>query len=113
MKNLMGVIRDRSAMHSNLAKRLPDLASLIKPTLTVVDAIRILMDHGPTGGNLDDVKKLDTLIVSRDIVAADSYATTLFGLQPENIGYIVAGNQSGLGRMNLSELRIEEIAVGA
>ena len=46
----MGLIRNRQAMHGNLGQRLADLTSRIRPTLTVVDAVRILMDHGPTGG---------------------------------------------------------------
>jgi uncharacterized protein (DUF362 family) len=109
MKNLMGLIRNRSAIHSNIGQRLADLTSLFRPTLTVVDAVRILVANGPTGGNLDDVKQLDTVIVSPDIVAADSYATTLFGLRPEDIAYIPAAAALGLGRSDLQSLKIEEI----
>jgi uncharacterized protein (DUF362 family) len=112
MKNLMGVIRDRPSMHQNLGQRLADLTSLVRPHLTVVDAVRMLMNHGPTGGNLNDVKQMDTVIVSPDIVAADSYAATLFGLQPDQLSYIRAGSAMGLGRSDLESLRIEELAVG-
>ncbi len=112
MKNLMGVILDRPAMHSNLGQRLADLASRVRPALTVVDAVRILVSHGPTGGNLEDVRKMDTVIASPDIVAADSYAATLFGLQPHDLSYVRAATEMGLGRSDLGSLRIEEIAVG-
>jgi uncharacterized protein (DUF362 family) len=112
MKNLMGLIQDRDAIHRNLGQRVADLASLFQPDLTVVDAVRILMANGPTGGDLNDVKKLDTVIASADIVAADSYATGLFGLRPEDIAYIPAAAAMGLGRSDLSNLKIEEIAVG-
>jgi uncharacterized protein (DUF362 family) len=78
-----------------------------------VDAVRVLMDNGPTGGNLNDVMQLDTLIVSPDIVAADSYATTLFGLQPNDISFIRAASAMGLGISDLGNLRIEEIDAGA
>ena len=113
MKNLMGVIRDRGVLHRRLGQNLSDLSGRIRPTLTVIDAVRILMDNGPTGGNLNDVKKLDTLIASTDIVAADSYAATLFGLQPEDLDYIRAGAADGLGQSDLSSIKIEEIFVGA
>lgn len=113
MKNLMGLVLDRGAIHVNLGQRIADLTTLFRPKLTVVDAIRILTKHGPSGGNLNDVKKLDTLIVSPDIVAADSYATTLFGLQPDDIEYITAAAKMGLGNKDLKSLRIREIAVGA
>ena len=109
MKNLMGTIRDRGAIHANLGQRLADLTSLIRPTLTIIDAVRILMDNGPTGGDLGDVKKLDTVIVSPDIVAADSYAATLFGLEPGDLGYIKAGSDMSLGRSDIRNLKIEEI----
>lgn len=113
MKNLMGLVLDRSAIHVNLGQRIADLTTLFRPELTVVDAIRILTKHGPSGGYLEDVKKLDAIIVSRDIVAADSYATTLFGLQPDDIEYITAAAEMGLGNKDLKSLRIQEIAVGA
>ncbi len=73
MKNLMGLILDRGSIHMNLGQRIADLTTLFHPNLTVVDAVRVLMDNGPTGGNLNDVNQLDTVIVSPDIVAADSY----------------------------------------
>ena len=112
MKNLMGVIQNRSAMHRNLGQRLADLTSRVQPALTVVDAVRILKAHGPSGGNLDDVMQLDTVIASPDIVAADSYGVTLFGLKPDDLGYIQAGSAMGLGRSDLGSLKIEEFSVG-
>ena len=111
MKNLMGVIYDRPAMHRNLGQRLADLSSRVQPSLIVIDAVRMLMRHGPTGGNLDDVKQMDTVIVSPDIVAADSYAATLFDMQPDDLAYVRAGAAMGLGRSDLNSLKIEEINV--
>ena len=112
MKNLMGVIRNRPMMHHKLGQRLADLSSRVRPALTVVDAVRILVDNGPTGGSLDDVQKMDTVIASPDIVAADSYASTLFGLQPDDLAYVQAATAMGLGRSDLDSLKIEEITVG-
>ena len=113
MKNLMGLISYRETIHADMGQRLADLTDLFRPKLTVVDAVRMLMANGPTGGNLNDVKQMNTIIASADIVAADSYAATLFGLKPEDLSYIKAGTQRGLGRSDLKNLRIEEINVGA
>jgi uncharacterized protein (DUF362 family) len=113
MKNLMGVIYKRGSMHHNLGQRLADLSSRVQPALTVVDAVRMLMDHGPAGGNLDDVRQADTVIASPDVVAADSYAATLFDLRPEDLSYVSAGSAMGLGSSDLDALKIEEINVGA
>jgi uncharacterized protein (DUF362 family) len=113
MKNLLGVVKDRPPLHINLGQNLADLATRIRPTLTVLDAIRILTANGPTGGNLDDVKKLDTIIVSPDYVAVDAYGSTLFGLKPTDLDYVRAGAKSGFGRADIENLKIEEINVGA
>jgi uncharacterized protein (DUF362 family) len=113
MKNLMGVIYDRSQIHIDLGQHLADLNSRVRPQLTVIDAVRILLDHGPTGGSLEDVKQMDTVIAGTDVVATDSYAATLFGMQAEDLTYIRAATEMGLGRSDLGGLRIEEIEVGA
>lgn len=108
-KNLLGVITQPNQIHRNLDQRVADLASLIRPTLTVVDAVRILVDHGPTGGSLNDVKQTDTIIASPDLVAADAYAASLFDIAAEDIAYIKAMAAMGLGTMDLDTIKIEEI----
>ncbi len=113
MKNLMGVVEDRSAMHISLGQCIADLNALVRPQLTVVDAVRILTANGPTGGNLADVKKLDTLIAGPDVVAADSYAASLFGMQPADLDFIALGVGMGLGRSDLENLNIRVIPVTA
>ena len=112
MKNMMGTIAYRESIHGNMGQRLADLTSRIKPALTVVDAVRILMANGPTGGDLGDVKKLDTVIATPDIVAADTYAASLFDVKPDELAYIPAGVKMGLGRSDLANLKIEQITVG-
>lgn len=111
MKNLMGLIQNRGQIHYNLGQRVADLTSLLRPRLTIVDAVRILMNHGPTGGNLDDVKMTNTIIASQDIVAADAYAATLFGLTGNDIPFIRSGAQMALGTMDLKSVKVEEINV--
>lgn len=100
-----------SALHANLGQRIADLVSLVRPTLTVVDAVRILKANGPTGGNLEDVQLTNTVIASHDIVAADAYAATLFGLKGADIAYVRAAAEMGLGTMDLGAIELEEIGV--
>ncbi|MGD8465940.1 MAG: DUF362 domain-containing protein [Anaerolineae bacterium] len=111
-KNLLGVILKPSQIHANLPQRIADLSSLIRPTLTVVDAVRTLMAHGPTGGNLDDVVLNNMVIASHDMVAADAYAATLFDLTGGEVPYIKAGAEMGLGTLDLAAIRIEEVSAG-
>jgi uncharacterized protein (DUF362 family) len=107
MKNIMGVIGgNRGTMHRNIAEALADINTIIRSDLTIVDATRILIANGPQGGRLEDVKVLDTIIASPDIVAADAYSATLFGLQPRDIAFIVAGAKRGLGTLDLEKVRM-------
>ena len=112
MKNLLGVVSNPGSYHTDMAERVTDLTSLVMPDLTVVDAIRILMNNGPTGGSLNDVKRMNTVIASHDVVAADSYAATLFGKTALDLPIVRAGAKRGLGTMDLdpSKIKIEEIA---
>lgn len=107
LKNSMGVLGGRrGALHHNLGQKLADLATVVQPKLIVIDATRILVANGPQGGNLKDVRVLDTLVASADPVAADAYATTLFGLQPREIDSTVAAHALGLGEMDLKKMKI-------
>jgi uncharacterized protein (DUF362 family) len=111
MKNLMGVMEHRLTLHTNMGQRIADLNSRVRPTLNVMDATRMLMSGGPTGGNLDDVRQLDTVIASADIVALDSYTAGLFGMKPLDLEYLRAARSMGLGESDLKKLRIEEIHI--
>ena len=107
LKNSMGVLGgNRGALHQNIGQNLADLATVIRPRLTVIDATRILLRNGPQGGSLGDVKKTDALIASADPVAADAYATTLFDLQPEAIEATVAAGRMGLGEIDLARIQV-------
>jgi uncharacterized protein (DUF362 family) len=107
LKNSMGVLGgNRGSLHQNMGQSLADLATVIRPKLTVIDATRILLRSGPQGGDLKDVKKTNTLIASADPVAADAYATTLFELQPDAIDSTVAAYKMGLGEMDLGKIRV-------
>jgi uncharacterized protein (DUF362 family) len=107
LKNSMGVLGgDRGQMHHNLGQKLADLATVVRPKLTLIDATRILLRNGPQGGDIDDVRVMDTVIASADLVACDAYATTLFDLQPEDISSTVAAYNMGLGEMDLTRMKI-------
>ena len=112
MKNWMGVMGgERGRIHQKIGESLADLCLVIKPTLTVLDAVRILTENGPQGGNLKDVKRLDTVIAGRDQVAIDSFGATLFGMKGSDLSYVKAGAAAGIGVMDLSKLKIKKLNV--
>lgn len=107
LKNTMGVIGgNRGRIHGNMGQNLANLNTVIRADLTIIDATRILLRNGPQGGSLKDVKVLDTILASADPVAADAYATTLFGLKPEQIDSTRAAAAMGLGEMDLRKMDI-------
>lgn len=107
LKNIMGVMGgNRGYTHRNLEVALADVNRVLKSHLTVIDATRILTAHGPQGGSLADVRVLNTVVASRDIVAADAYATTLFGMRPADIPTTVAAARRGLGEMDLRRVQV-------
>lgn len=110
IKNVMGVMGgNRGKIHRNIGPALADINGALKSRLVVIDATRVLTDHGPQGGDLRDVRVLNKVIASTDIVAADAYATTLFGLKPADISTTVAAYKKGLGEMNLNKVRIVKV----
>jgi uncharacterized protein (DUF362 family) len=112
MKNLLGVVDNPSSYHTaQMSERVVDLNTLVRPHLIVVDAIRILLNNGPTGGSLNDVKRMNTVIASHDIVAADSFGATLFGKTALDLPIVQAGARRGVGNMDLNSMKIEEIPV--
>lgn len=107
LKNIMGIMGgNRGYIHCSLDVALADVNARFKSHLTIIDATRILTAHGPQGGNIADVKVLNKVIASRDVVAADAFATTLFGLKPADIPVTVAAYKRGLGEMDLGKIRV-------
>ena len=110
MKNLMGVVWDRRFWHqNNLQQCIADFASYRKPDLTIVDAYNVMKRNGPKGVSKEDIITMKSLIISRDIVAADAAAAKLFGTEPEKVDYIRIANQMKLGVMDLNKLSINRI----
>jgi uncharacterized protein (DUF362 family) len=110
MKNLYGILGGpRHRLHQHIDQSIVDLASFCRPTLTVVDATRVLLRNGPQGGSLDDVSRQDTVICSTDQVAADSRASEFLGLAGDTVAHIVLAEKSGLGTIDYRAAGYKEI----
>ena len=106
MKNWIGGVGGRrSALHQDIHETIVDLAQFFKPTVTLIDATRIMIANGPSGGSESDVRAANRLILSNDPVAADAKAALLFGMKPEDVGFIRLGNERGLGTSDLKLIR--------
>jgi uncharacterized protein (DUF362 family) len=109
-KNLMGCTWNRSKMHKSLSQSIAEVNAKLRPELTIVDAMRILVRNGPTGGNLADVKVKNTVLACPDWVAADTYAASrVFGMAAGKVPYLKAAANMGLGTMNLGRVTIKNV----
>lgn len=111
MKNLMGLIWDRETFHRDIDVHVgvADLASIIRPDLTILDAVQLLKTGGPDGPG--DVESFGGVVVGTDPVAVDAYAVGLTTwnrqtLKPDQIGYIRQAAKRGIGSMDLKSLNI-------
>ena len=113
LKNLMGLIWDRIYFHdqAEIHQAIADLATVVKPHLTILDATRALTTGGPEGPGV--VEELDTLVISTDMVAVDAYGVELARwnkrkMTAEDVPYIKMAHQMGLGEMDISKLKVAE-----
>ncbi|WP_035259146.1 DUF362 domain-containing protein [Desulfatirhabdium butyrativorans] len=113
MKNWIGGVGGRrNALHQDIHQSITDLAHFFKPDLTIIDATRIMIENGPSGGNLSDVLIKNRLILSDDPVAADAYAASqLFQIVPQEIGYIRLAEKWGMGTTDLTRLTLQKVTL--
>lgn len=113
MKNLYGIIGgQRSRLHQRIHESLADLLAFARPTLTILDAYRVLMRGGPTGGSLADVEFKKTLIAGTDPVAIDAYAAKAWwDLDHQRLPFLRIAQARGLGNANFEEVRTRIVSV--
>jgi len=105
MKNWIGAVGgSRWSLHQDIHQTIVDLARFFKPTLTLVDAIRVMVRNGPSGGSAADVVAKNRLILSDDPVAADARTAEIFDLGPETLGFVRLAQKSGLGTYDLQKI---------
>jgi uncharacterized protein (DUF362 family) len=113
MKNWIGGVGGRrSALHQDIHQSIVDLAQFFNPTVTLIDATRIMITNGPSGGSPSDVAIRNTLILSDDPVAGDAKAAAgLFGYVPSEVGFIQLGQKWGLGTYDFKKLSTQRVVL--
>ncbi|UCH22904.1 MAG: DUF362 domain-containing protein [Deltaproteobacteria bacterium] len=112
MKNWIGgVDGSRWTLHQDINQSIVDLAHFFEPTVTLIDAVRIMRRNGPSGGSTADVEEKNTLVLSNDPVAADAKAALLFGRKPEDIGFIRLAQIQGLGSSDFQRLDQQKVVL--
>jgi uncharacterized protein (DUF362 family) len=109
MKNLMGIMGDpRGEIHTDFARKITDVNTVVKPHLVILDAYRVMVRHGPSGGSLSDVELRKMCVAGTSQVAIDAYGCTIMGWKPTDLPSLVEANSRGLGEIDLSKYNIVE-----
>ena len=109
VKNLFGAVPglQKPELHFRYSEpedfhaMLLELAQLVKPQLTLVDAVDTMEGNGPRNGT---VRHLGLTFASRDVFTLDWYAAKLMGFEPESIPMIRQAVSHNLA--NPSELQV-------
>jgi uncharacterized protein (DUF362 family) len=114
MKNLMGVQGGvRGKFHQDISQNLADLNVMIRPTLNILDATRVMIAGGPSGGRRDQVVAARTIVCGTSAVTVDCW-----GADPKNlpwpkghhdlasVGYIALGAAAGLGVADPAKIEV-------
>ncbi len=111
IKNLMGLVYDRRVFHDemDINRAIAEQLIVIKPTLTIIDAVYALLTRGPGGPG--EVSKPDTIVASTDPVAADSYAVGLVRwynreFRGDQVKHIKIASEMGFGEIDIAKMDI-------
>ena len=106
MKNWFGVLgKGRNRLHQGIDRSIAELAATFRPTLTIIDATRVLLGNGPQGGSLDDVKAIGAICAGADPVLLDAWGAVQLGLKPSDLAFIGEAERRGLGRSDVALVR--------
>jgi uncharacterized protein (DUF362 family) len=115
MKNYMGIVWDRTYFHANdLDQCIADICTWNKkPALNIIDAYRCMHKNGPQGRSISDSSLLKAIIVSPDVVAADTAAVGLFNqvgkMDLKSVKYITNGEKLKVGTRKIDSLNVKRI----
>lgn len=111
LKNHLGLLGgNRGRLHQEIHTSMVDLAAAFRPTLTVVDATRVMLRNGPTGGRLEDLRDVGLVAAGSDPVACDAWAARLLGLDPWSLPSLTQAEGRRLGRLDAGVGAVLEVA---
>lgn len=101
IKNLFGSVPglQKPQLHyrfpdiESFSNMLIELSLVVKPQITLIDAIDAMEGNGPTGGTSHP---LHMILASRDMYTQDYFAATLMGLVPQDIVMLRQAMERGL-----------------
>jgi uncharacterized protein (DUF362 family) len=113
LKNWYGLLGGRrNIFHQDIHNIIKELSMLVKATFVVLDGTTTMMQNGPTGGSLSDLRETGTMIVSTDPVAADAYGASLLERTLDELPFIRKAEAEGVGTSDYASLNPEILTTG-
>jgi uncharacterized protein (DUF362 family) len=91
-------------MHAglSLSENIADLASVLTPSLSVIDGIIAGEGHETSGNPVE----MNLVIAGADPVAVDSVGAAVMGMKPTDVKHLVLAAEKGLGTCRLEEITV-------
>lgn len=102
LKNMMGAVASKGSIHNNLSEKIADLASILKPSIAVVDGIIAGEGHETSGNPV----KMNLVLAGKDPVAVDAVGAAIMGLSPQDVKHLRLAQEKGLGICDLTRIRV-------
>lgn len=96
---------EKEKIHENLNDSIVDLASIVKPSLNVIDGISVCRDPDLTYYDPTPVQ-LNTIIAGKDYMAVDTVALQIADRTPLEIPYLKPAVERGIGESDLSKIDV-------
>jgi uncharacterized protein (DUF362 family) len=104
LKNMMGTLASKGTMHmgTSLSENIADLASVVTPSLAVVDGIIAGEGHETSGNPVP----MDLVIAGTDPVAVDAVGAAVMGIPPISVKHLRLAEGKGLGTCHLEQIAV-------
>ena len=96
---------EKEKIHENLNESIVDLASIVKPSLNVIDGMMLCRDPDLTHYDPTPLQ-LNTILAGKDYMAVDTVALKIAGRTPLDIPYLKPAVKRGIGESDLSKIQV-------
>jgi uncharacterized protein (DUF362 family) len=102
LKNMMGAMTPKGSMHGHLSQNIVDLASVIKPSIAVIDGVIAGEGHETSG----DPVEMNLVIAGTDPVAVDAVGAAVMDIRPGSAKHLTLAEECGLGTCNPERIQV-------
>jgi len=102
LKNMIGTVTPKGAIHNHLSQKIVDLVSIIKPSVAVIDGIIAGEGHETSGNPVE----MNLVIAGTDPVAVDAVGAAVMDIPPQSVKHLRLAEETKLGTCRLEQIEI-------